>query len=481
MIRNIISNPRNLIFIGAFAFMLLNQPVKAQYYNTIYWMQGIPQASYSNPGIQPDAGFYLGFPGVSSLYLNLSHSGFAPEDLIKRDENGSSFYIDDQAMLEKLERSNFLSFDFQTDILGFGFRSKKDYISFNIAEKVGTRLGYSRDFMRLLVDGNDYFLQQGVAEGNDVPAELGRLSLDAIHYREFGVGYSRQWTDWMTAGIRAKALQGMGNVFFEKTDLNLTTKPNNYELLLNADLLVNTSLLFQLSPLDSIGNDTNFEVDEDDLINYVTNTGNLGFAIDLGANFKISENFNVAFSIVDLGLIDWKSDVENFRMQGEFEYNGIDFNDFFGEDNEDPFEQIIDSIQGVFDIEETTNSYRTMLPTKLFVSAAYSPARKHKFALLARGEYFSGTLYPSFTASYNLQVAPMLGTSLSYSVIHWNYNNIGFGLHLNLGPLQVYTVVDNFLGGLRPHTLQTATIHFGLNIVTGYRQKTDPAAPSIKW
>jgi hypothetical protein len=273
----------------------------------------------------------------------------------------------------------------------------------------------------------------------------------------------------------------MGNVFFEKTDLNLTTKPNNYELLLNADLLVNTSLLFQLSPLDSIGNDTYFEVDEDDLINYVTNTGNLGFAIDLGANFKISDKFNVAFSIVDLGLIDWKSDVENFRMQGEFEYNGIDFNDFFGEDNEDPFEQIIDSIQGVFDIEETTNSYRTMLPTKLFVSAAYSPARKHKFALLARGEYFSGTLYPSFTASYNLQVAPMLGTSLSYSVIHWNYNNIGFGLHLNLGPLQVYTVVDNFLGGLRPHTLQTATVHFGLNILTGYRQKTDPAAPSIRW
>jgi hypothetical protein len=75
----------------------------------------------------------------------------------------------------------------------------------------------------------------------------------------------------------------------------------------------------------------------------------------------------------------------------------------------------------------------------------------------------------------------MLGTSVSYSVIHWNYNNVGFGLHLNLGPLQLYTVVDNFLGGLRPHTIQTATVHFGLNIVTHYRQKSDPAAPSFRW
>ncbi len=472
---------RIILFMGIIVLSGFQNPVKAQLYNTIYWMQGIPQASYSNPALQPNAGFYLGFPGISSLYVGFNHSGFAPQDLIKKNENGSSLFIDEQSMLDKLDRNNFLSFDFQTDILGFGFRSKKDYFSFNITERVGTHLGYSRDFVRLLADGNDYFLQQSIQQGEEIPAELGRISLDAIHYREFGIGYSRQWNDWLTAGIRAKALQGMGNVFFEKTDLKLTTRDNNYELLLNADLLVNTSIFFELSPLDSIGNETYFEVEEEDIINYLTNTQNLGLAIDLGASFRLSDKFTLAFSLVDLGLIDWKSDVENFRMRGEFEFTGIDFNDFFGSENGSGFEQLTDSILDIFDVEETTNAYRTMLPPKLFVSAAFSPGRKHKFALLGRGEYLAGTIYPSFTASYNLQVAPMLGTSVSYSVIHWNYNNVGFGLHLNLGPLQFYTVVDNFLGGLRPHTIQTATVHFGLNIVTHYRKKVDPAAPSFRW
>ncbi|MBW6481263.1 MAG: hypothetical protein K0B37_17690, partial [Bacteroidales bacterium] len=263
-----------LVFIMVFSGIF--NPAKAQLYNTIYWMQGIPQASYSNPALQPDPGFYLGIPGASSLYLGLNHNGFAPQDLIKKNENGESFYIDEQSMLNKLDRNNFLSFDFQADILGFGFRSKKDYFSFNITEKVGTRFGYTRDFMRLLADGNDYFLQQSIQQGEEIPAELGRISLDAIHYREFGIGYSRQWNNWLTAGIRAKALQGMGNLYFEKTDLKFTTRENNYELLLNADLLVNTSIFFELAPIDSIGNDTYFEIDEDDIINYLTNRGNLG-------------------------------------------------------------------------------------------------------------------------------------------------------------------------------------------------------------
>ncbi len=472
---------RLILFIGIIVFSGFLNPANAQLYNTIYWMQGIPQASYSNPALQPNPGFYLGFPGISSLYLGLNHNGFAPQDLIKKNANGNTFYIDDQAMLDKLDRNNFLSFDFQTDILGFGFRTKKDYFSFNITERVGTRFGYSRDFMRLLVDGNDYFLQQSIQQGEEIPAELGRLSLDAIHYREFGIGYSRQWNEWLNVGIRAKALQGMGNVFFEKTDLNLITRENNYELLLNADLLVNSSLLVELSPLDSIGTDSYFEIEDDDFIDYLTNRQNLGLAIDLGASFRISDKFSVAVSLVDLGLIDWKSDVENFRMRGEFEFTGIDFNDFFGSENDNSFEQLTDSILDIFDVEETTNAYRTMLPPKFFVSAAFTPGRKHRFAILGRGEYYAGTIYPSFTASYNLQVAPMLGTSVSYSVIHWNYNNVGFGLHLNLGPLQFYTVLDNFLGALRPHTIQTATVHFGLNIVTHYRKKVDPAAPSFRW
>lgn len=475
---------RSLAILAA-TFILLagSTSVKAQFYNTLYWMQGIPQSGYSNPGIQPLPGFYLGIPGASSLYFGLNHTGFAPMDLIKRNEATQKLYIDDQSMLSKLKPLNFMSADYQHEILAFGFQSKKDYFSFNLTEKVGSRLAYSSDFMHLLVNGNDYFMQQGIDQGEEVPAKLDGLAIDAIHYREFGFGYSRKWTDQFSAGLRAKVLQGLGSVDFERSDLSLTTQPNNYELLLRANLLVNSSLPFVLQPIDSLGSDTDFNFDDDKLVNYLTNTRNMGFAIDLGAEYKINDKFSVALSILDLGFINWKSDVENFAMNGEFEFTGIDFNDFFNsdEDNDNSFDQVIDSIQGIFDIEETMSAYRTLMPAKLFVSATFSPTTMHRFAVLARGEYYAETLHPSFGVSYNFQPVSWFGSTLSYSVINRNYNNVGLGFHVNLGPLQLYTVVDNFLGAMRPHTVQTATVHFGLNIVAKTRTKYDPTAPSFRW
>lgn len=469
------------IIITGFLLITFQQPVNAQLYNTLYWMKGIPQYTYSNPALQPDAGIFIGFPAVSSLYLNISHSGFAPEDLIKKRETGNSFFIDEQSMLEKLDRRNFLTLDYQHELLAFGFRTGKDYFSFNISEKIGARMGYSRDLMRLLADGNDYFLQQSIASGSDVPAELSGLSLDAIHYREFGLGYSRQWTDRFSAGLRFKALQGMSNVYFERTDLNLITQTNNYELLLQSDILINTSLPFELQPIDSLVNGIDYDPDEDDLIDYATNRQNIGYALDVGASFKLSDKFTIALSAIDLGFINWKSGVENFRATGEFEFEGIDFNDFFDNENDNSFEQIVDSIKDILNFEETNNGYRTLMPAKFFASIAFTPTRAHTFALLARGEYYAGDIYPSFTASYNFHPVPRFGTTFSYSVIHWNYTNVGFGFQWNLGFLQLYAVVDNFFGALQPHTVQTANVHIGVNLLGKYQSRKDPSAPSFRW
>jgi hypothetical protein len=451
----------------------------AQQYNTLYWMQGIPQSSYSNPGLQPQAGFYLGLPGVSSNYFGLINSGFAPKDILKKDASGF-LYIDDDGFLSKLDDRNYLLGELQLDLFGLGFRSGNDYFSLNVTHKVNGRMGYPGDLMTLLLKGNDHFMQQ------NIPADITGLGIDFMQYHEIGLGYSRKWTDELTAGLRAKALMGLASVNFERSDLSLITQPDTYALLLNSDFMVNKSFPMQLSPLDSLGKE-GYGPDSDDIdpLEFALNRQNMGFAIDLGASYVINDYFTVAASMIDLGFINWKADVENFAMKGEFEFNGIEFNDFFKrrEDDDDynPFEGLMDSILDIFDINETMNSYRTALTTKVFASVAFQPARAHKFGLLGRGEFYNGNLYPSFTVSYNLQPIRHIGMSVSYSVIHWNYNNVGAGLHLNLGPLQIYTVVDNFWPALRPHTFQTATVHFGLNIVTGYRSKKDAAKPIVRW
>ncbi len=462
-----------IIFFGAIIALLSSTETKAQQYNTLYWMQGIPQSSYSNPALQPLPNYYVGFPGLSSVYTGLNNTGFAVKDVLRQNADGS-LYIDDQYMLSQLKDRNYLVFDFSLDILGFGFRLKEDnYLSFNISERMDSRFGYSKDFFRLLIEGNDGFRQDGVT------AQIGSPSLDITHFRELGVGFSKAWTDELTLGVRLKALQGLANINFEKTELSIFTGPDNYELLLNTQLLVNKSLPFTLSPLEDIG-DKNFGFKEEDLINYLSQATNLGVAVDLGATYQLNEEFTFAASIKDLGFINWKRDVENFRVNGEVEFNGLDFNEVFGGDEETDWNEVTDSIIDLFVLEETTRAYNLMMAPKFFLSAAYNLTPMHKFAILGRGELFAGNFYPSITASYNFQPVNRFGSTLSYSIIHGNYHNLGLGFHLNIWPVQLYVVADNYFTALQPQTFQNFNIHFGLNIAAGFNGK-EPPEPSYRW
>ncbi len=449
--------------------------VNGQLFHNLYWMQGIPQSSHANPAIQPLAGFYLGFP---SVYIGVKNSGFAVMDLLKINENGN-VYIDDAGMLSKFKNRNYLTGDINIGIFSFGFRAKsKNYFSFNINERIENRFGYSGDMLKLIIEGNDPFRLAGKT------AEMGMISLDLSHFREFGLGYSRQMNNKLNLGIRAKALQGFFNVNFAKTDVGLFTDMDTYGLRFTTDLLVNKSLPVMFLPLDDFSSDSiNFDdYSTSDYIRMLTHTGNMGFAVDLGATYKITPKIILALSARDLGMIYWKTDVENLGIKGNVDFNGVEIMDIWKSDDDDnPTGNILDSIINLFDRKETFNTYRTTLSPKVFASAAIDLTRMHRFAILARGEFVASKMYPSLTVSYNFQPLNRFGTSLSWSVIHGNIYNLGFGMHLNLLPIQFYVVLDNFFPAMQPHTFQHFNLQFGVNLAAGFRKKKDLTTPRFRW
>lgn len=453
------------------------QPIKAQMYNTLYWMHGIPQSLQSNPASQPLAGFYLGLPAVSSIYTEVTHTGFSVQDAIKVNDANDSFFINELSLLDALKERNYLISETDIELLSFGFRSGKDYFSFNVTENIGLRFSYPKDLFNLLLEGNYYFVEQ------DRPAQLGALSLNMMHYREFGLSYSRNINDLISAGGRVKVLQGMGNINFDDSKLNLTTNPEYYQLLLSSDLTFNTNLPFNLQPLDSIGS-LDPQLDQQGLLDYALNTDNLGLAFDLGVVLRPLDRLTIAASARDLGFVNFKSNPENFNLNGSFEFTGLEINDFFGDDDDTQFdtEQLTDSILDLYNTTETINSYRVALPSKFFASASFDLTTMHRLSIMGRGQIYDGTLYPAFVASYNFQPIRQFGTALTYSAMHGNYNNWGFGAHVNLLFLQLYLVFDNIFGVTRPHTLQTFNVHFGINIVANYKDKRkDDGLPSIRW
>lgn len=439
-----------------------------QQYNTIYWLQGIPQASYSNPALMPQPRFYFGMPAISSVYGGAGNSGFAFRDLLRKDAL-DNFYWDVDYMLGRLKNQNILDMNVQADILSFGFRAKQAYLSFNISEKLTTRLAYPKDLITLMANGNDYFREAGR------PGNFSGLGVDFAHYREFGLSYARQFGDRISAGIRLKALQGMAVIGFEQSNIQMVTDPINYNLLVNADLLVNISSPVSLIPIDSLNSNFTFEFDAAD---YLSNTKNLGGAIDIGLAFKVTDKLTIAFSAIDLGMINWTGGTENFSLKGEFEFEGLNLASLIN-DNGSGSQNLLDSIRRIFDIEETTRNFSTTLPAKFYLSAAFDLSPRHKIALLSKTEFYKAQLHPSFTVSYNVRPIHAFSLALSYSVIHFNYHNFGAGFNLNLGPLQLYAVSNNLFGAVQPHTAQAANLHLGLNWVFGYRPKKEDVAPSI--
>src|SRR6185295_5598785 len=110
---------------------VIHLAASAQVDLTLYNMASVPQASYSNPASIPLTKYYIGMPGISSNYFSVTNSGFAVSDLIRK-RSDDSLVMDFNNAISKMADLNFISHTIALDILSFGFRVKKNYISVNI-------------------------------------------------------------------------------------------------------------------------------------------------------------------------------------------------------------------------------------------------------------------------------------------------------------------------------------------------------------
>jgi hypothetical protein len=468
---------RYLILSALVLLLVQNVHVYSQEAATLYWMQGIPQSTFMNPAIQPLPDVFVGLPALSSVYLGFANSGFAVYDVLKKDYN-TRLYIDETGLLEKLKDNNRLMVDFSTGLFSFGFRTKRNsYYTFSINERFESRIGYPRDLIQMIIEGND-------PQSGNSHMRFDGLGTDATHFREYGISYSRMISEKLTIGLRPKLLQGLSNINFSKTHLDLYTHPGNYNLTLAADMLINTSLPFQLIPLESF-EDFDFNIEEYGVARYLTNFSNIGFAADAGLLFNATDWLSMALSVRDLGYIRWKSGVENFAVTGEATFKGFRYGDLNPDDEDNSqnhlVTRMVDSIIDLFDTRETTQTFTTLMTPKIYASAAFRISPVHSIAFTGRGDFYNSTLSPSFTASYNVQPVRRFGFSLSWSSIHGNYKNFGFGFHTNLFPLQFYLVSDNVFAAMQPHTLQNINILAGMNIVVFSKKRKNQAEPSLRW
>ena len=459
-----------LLFVG---LLLTNLASAQKMNNTLYLMQNVPQSNQLNPAIQPECKVFIGFPGLSSIYFNYANNGFNYDDIIK-DGTGlqkDSLVVDINSFHDALKSTNIISNQLDYTFFSLGIRAKKMFFTLDVSSKVDTRLGFDKGLVSFLRDGNAAYMGR--------TANLGAIGLEGTAYNEVALGVSKQVTEKLTVGIKAKALFGVANMHMDESDLSVFTSESGDLVQLRSKQLMKVSM-----PLDitqkTADDGTNY-IDDIDILDddmdatFFSGTNNKGFAFDLGATYQFDDRTTFYASILDIGGIKWNDTYELYQ-DATFDWKGGDWsqsgnsNDPDYREIEDVMEDLTDSISDAFRFRDNTGSYSKALPTKIYLGGSYELNKRIGFGVVSRTEIYDGKLRPSLTLSANTRVIRNFSASFSYSMVNNSYNNIGVGVAAKLGPFQIYAVSDNILA-MNPNTAQLANVRFGMNMMFGCRKK----------
>ncbi|MRT92230.1 DUF5723 family protein [Ancylomarina sp. 16SWW S1-10-2] len=459
-----------LLFVG---LIVSNLTSAQEMNNTLYLMKNVPQSNQLNPAIQPECKVFIGFPGLSSIYLNYSNNGFTYNDIIK-DGTGlqkDSLVVDINSFHDALQSTNTISNQFSYTFFSLGIRAKKMFFTLDVSSKVDTRFGFDKGLISFLKNGNALYMGQ--------TANLGGLGLEGTAYNEVALGVSKQVTEKLTVGIKAKALFGVANAYLDESDMSVFTSETGDLVRLHSKQLMKVSMPLDITEKtdpDGTSYIDDIDVLDDDMdANFFSGTNNKGFAFDLGATYQFDEKITFYASILDIGGIKWNDSYELYQ-DATFDWKGGDWsqsgnsNDPNYREIEDVMEDLTDSISDAFRFRDNTGSYSKALPTKVYLGGSYELNDRLSFGAVSRSEIYDGNFRPSLTLSANTRVIRNFSASVSYSMVNNSYNNVGVGVAAKLGPLQIYAVSDNVLA-MNPNTAQLANIRFGVNMMFGRLKK----------
>ena len=290
---------------------LLPAALQAQQSNTLFFMHSLPESNFINPAVQNGCKLFIGVPVLSSIHMHVSNSGFTANQLLNKEQGG--YVLDADGALKKLARKNIATSEVYTTILAVGLRKEDYYYTFTIQEKDNMASLYSRDLAAFALKGNTQF------EGEWI--DLNGTGVYYNHVREFAVGVSKVKSNALTLGIKAKLLFGKLNVTTGSSHMQMFTQENTFDLAFKTDAGFNSSLPYSMG-VDGNGVYRFNKQYNADVATYAFNRKNPGIAVDLGFIYKYSSKLTFSGSLLDLGLVWYRSNLTNYSLKGDYLYQG---------------------------------------------------------------------------------------------------------------------------------------------------------------
>lgn len=419
------------------------------------------QAHKTNPALFPAYNAVLGLPGVHNS-LRFEHVTY---NTLFVEEAGGELVLNIDNAIAGLEDRNIIRENLDLETLSLGARFGPVGLSFSHSFRFNAFMDYPKTLPQLIWQGNAQFVGQEV---NFAP------NIDTYGYQEFALGALFEIGDAVVIGGRAKLLSGTGSISSSRNRLSLRTDSEVYQLTLNADYQINSAASLQYDGFDDV--QTNFDFatfSAEDLF-----TGNTGFAFDLGAHVKLGK-LELAASVLDIGSITWDESVNNYALNGVYEYEGLDFAQRIFDDTTS-FGSVLDTLEQIYQIEESAERYKTTLPLRFYLSATLQLRKNWTVGALLFTERYRGENYPAAALSTNLAVLPFLNVGGIYAWRENRWDNLGLNATVKAGPVQLVAATDNILTVFQPKDTNNSHLRLGLNLLFA-PQEREMADAGPKW
>ncbi len=422
----------------------------------LYNVNGLPQTLMENPGANIAFDRHIGVPFLSKISLLAGSSGVNIHDIF--DNSNANINQRVANTIRRLSSRDYFMAQEQLEILSFGWKLNKDnYISTGIYQEMDAFAYFPKDPAILVSQGNKDYI--------NIPFDFSHVSFTGEVLTVYHVGLNRKLNRQVTVGARIKMYSGIFNVESVNntgTFLTISTPdgPNYYRQFAdNLDVRVNTSGFASLQ-------DNNKTVQEAsrELIGRSFFGGNIGAGLDMGGTFRVKDNVVVSGSILDLGLMWQREDVESYTYKGTYQTDGIEpLFPGIGTDGEtfrywDEFEDEVDRNLVDKTLREPYVTWRPMkfnAAVEMTFGESYLPC---DYRVEAKKQYHSkvgmhlfGIRRPrdikyALSTYYDRKLGSNLRMKVSYTLDDFSYTNIGLLLSTNFKSFNFYLAADNLLG-----------------------------------
>jgi hypothetical protein len=390
------------------------------------------------------------------------HNGFVPNSVV--DNVDDTLRIDPAKVLNQLSNQNMLFANADIDLFHLRLRIYNWDYWFGIRQRHNISLFYPKDLLSLAISGNSSMIGETI--------DFGYLGLNASLFREYTFGMATEVNKWVFGG-RVSLLQGLSSLYLKPGLIQATIDDETFNHSFASDVVLRSSGI----PLDADRMLRSNVFDNTEWVtSYLTRFRNPGASLALGVAYRFDQKTTFSLSISDIGFINWSDSTLNYSIKGGTNFDGIDALGDVLEGNDIDIDSTINALRGDFNDEEFEGAYSTWLAPKFYLSANYQLARRTQLGFQFYG-IINQRLFPAFSLGLTQGLGRVFNLALNASFNQRTITNLGFGLMIKPGPLQIYMLADNYYAPVvDPLSFTNVNFRFGINLVFG-RVKTPQGLP----